>query len=93
MRHSGTSTIRSRGTDTAVTLFWRVDRCSRIAVSDRCVPASLPYAALPSPERVSDPMTRMFVPPRGTGDGRSRSYRLSSATAVSSVVMFRSSFR
>ena len=41
-RQPGTSTIRSRGIDTAVALRWSADRCSRIVVSDRSVPESRP---------------------------------------------------
>ena len=59
-RHPGTSTIRSRGRETAVALRRPAARCSRIVVSDRSDPRSRPYSSLPSPDRESEPISRMF---------------------------------
>jgi len=67
-------------------------RCNRIVVSDRSVPESRPYFSFPSPERVSDPMSRMFCASFTSEVGRSFAYRASSAAAASSGVMFPSSF-
>ncbi len=39
---AGTETMTSRGTETAVAWFRSADRCSRIVVSERWVPASPP---------------------------------------------------
>ena len=62
--HCGTCAIRSRGMLTAVALLRSADRCSRIVVSERWVPVSLPYFSLPAP-RLSEPISRMF-----SADGR-----------------------
>lgn len=91
-RQPGTSTIRSRGSDTAVALCRFAERCSRIVVSDRSVPESRPYFLFPAPERESDPISRMFCASRTSAVGRSFSYRASSAAASLSAVMFPFSF-
>lgn len=93
VRQLGISTIRSRGMDMAVALRRSAARCSRIVVSERCEPpSSRPYLPLPAPERVSEPMSRMFFASTAMGLGRSFSYVRSSAAAVVSVVMLLSSF-
>lgn len=61
-------------------------------MSDRSVPESRPYFALPSPARESDPISRMFCASRTSAVGRSFSYRASSVAASLSAVMFAFSF-
>ncbi len=62
-------------------------------MSERWVPLSLPYRSFPSPDRVSEPMSRMFRAADALAGGRSFSYLRSSSAAVVSVVMLPSSLR
>lgn len=59
----------SRGMETTEAVLWPLLRWTTIAVSERAVPSSAPYAEF-APERESEPSTRMSSEPLSTLTGR-----------------------
>ncbi|CAM5729480.1 hypothetical protein SMICM304S_01011 [Streptomyces microflavus] len=67
---AGRSIRVSRGIETTLADLWPLSTCMTIAVSERAAPSSAPYFPL-SPERESEPSTRMSCEPSSTSSGRS----------------------
>lgn len=60
----------SRGMETTEAVLWPLLMCSTIAVSERAVPSSAPYAEF-APDRESEPSTKMSSEPLSMLSGRS----------------------
>ncbi len=70
LSQAGRSTRVSRGIETTLADLWPLSTWTTIAVSERAPPSSVPYSPL-SPERESEPSTRMSCEPSSTSSGRS----------------------
>ncbi|CAM5608425.1 hypothetical protein SCYAM73S_05989 [Streptomyces cyaneofuscatus] len=70
LAQEGRSMRVSRGIETTLADLWPLSTCRTIAVSERAAPSSAPYLPL-SPERESEPSTRMSCEPSSTSSGRS----------------------